>query len=158
MDPPPEKGAGREHDRTRGDEPACLGPHPHDAPSVDVERRHHPLEKMQRRVILQQGTDGAWVQSPVTLHPWRPDCRAPRAIEHAKLDTRPVGGGGHDPAEGVHLAYHGPLRHATDGGVATHLPDPFQVRRDQQRTDADPGRCGCRFHSGVAATDHDDVV
>ena len=88
----------------------------------------------------------------------RPDSRPLRAVQHAELDRRAIGGAAHDPAEGVDLAHDGALRDAADGGVTAHLPDGIESGRQQQGARAESGGHSGGFGAGVAAADDDDIV
>ena len=93
----------------------------------------------------------------VALRAWRPDGRAARSVEQAKLDADSVGDFTHDPAQGVYLAHQMPLGDAAHGGVAGHLRDEIDVEGIEGGPQAHAGGGQGSFTSGVASTYHDKV-
>src|SRR5690606_39477995 len=78
-------------------------------------------------------------------------------VEDTEMDAAAVGRPGHDPAHGIDLLDQMALANPTDGGVAAHLADSFDVMGQQQRAAAHTGRCQRRFGPGMAAADDDDI-
>jgi hypothetical protein len=74
------------------------------------------------------------------------------------LDTRPICGAGHESAKSIDLAHDCAFGHATDCRVAAQLPDPGEVRCDQQRSSAEAGGRGRRFAAGVSTADYDHIM
>jgi hypothetical protein len=79
------------------------------------------------------------------------------AVEDAELDAGLVGGRGHRAPQRVDFLDQVALADATDRRVAAHLPQCFDVVRQQQRAAAQSRRGQRRFGAGVATADHDDV-
>ena len=128
------------------------------ASALDDERRRGPLGKRQSALPLQQRAHRAAIQPTVALRPRGSNRRPLRPVEHPELNARQVGRPPHDAAERIDFAHDGPLGDPADGGIARHLPDGFEILREEER--ARPGAAGeCRrLRARVSGTDHDDVV
>jgi hypothetical protein len=74
------------------------------------------------------------------------------------MDRRAIGRARHQPVEDVELADEMALAHASNRRIARHLSGILRTKGDQPHARPAPGR-GCRsFTSGVAGTDHQNVV
>ncbi len=96
-------------------------------------------------------------QHPVRLDARSPD-RAPlRAIEHAIMDCRSIGGAAHQPIERIDLADQMALADSADRRVAAHRPNCLEVESHQGRARAHPGSNGRSLDPGVPAANNDDI-
>jgi hypothetical protein len=110
---------------------------------------------MQTRCCLEDTTHLGPVETPVGLRPGRLNCRAARAIEESKLDTRSIYYSAHDAAKSIDLPYDVSFCDAPDRRIAGHLPDQIEIDRDERRlgTKTRGGR-GC-LAPGMPRPDHD---
>ena len=115
------------------------------------------LKQPQVRLVLQAPTNRCPVQHAVGLRTRGPHGRALRDVENAELNPRFVGGQGHRAAQRVDFLDQMTLADPADRRVATHLPQRFDVVRQQQRRHAHARTRQCRLGAGVAAADHDDL-
>src|SRR5690606_21121957 len=153
-----EEGASGEHHCTGRETNTALGHHTaHDITFHD-EIVNSLLEDAQAALVLEDMTDRRLVEHPVCLGTRGAHSGALAGIEHAELDPGAVSGTGHGTAEGINFHHQMGFADAANGGVAGHLAEGFHVVAEQQGTGA--GTCGSQggFSSGVATTDHDDVV
>src|SRR2546430_1637095 len=127
-----QEGPRRDHDRARREHSAVGCRDARRLRSLDYEAAHRALCQLEVREALKQRTNRAPVQRAIALGARRPHRWSLRAVEHAKLDRRAVGGAAHDTAERVELAHYGALRDAADGGIAAQLADGVEVRREEE--------------------------
>src|SRR5881398_3565258 len=125
---------------------------------LDYEAAHRALCQLEVREALKQRTNRAPVQRAIALGARRPHRWSLRAVEHAKLDRRAVGGAAHDTAERVDLAHHGALRDPADGGIAAQLADGVEVRREEECPCSQSSGHDCRFRPGMARSHNYNVV
>ena len=152
-----EEGARREHHRAGSEGDADLRHGTHHAIAFDHEIVHRLLEQAQAGLVLQASTDGGLVEHPVGLRARRPHGRSLAGIQDAELDAGLVRRQGHGTPERIDLAHQVALADATDGGIAAHLPQGFDVVGEQQGLGTHAGGRQCRLGAGMAATDDDDV-
>jgi hypothetical protein len=74
------------------------------------------------------------------------------------MDCCSVSGPRHQSIEDVELANKVPLSDAADRGVARHLAYVLCSKGEQANTRTAPGRGSRGFASGMAGTDHQNVV
>ena len=87
-----------------------------------------------------------------------PHRRAFRSVEHAELNRCAVGHNTSVSTERVNLAYYLSLGNATNGRIATHLPDLVHIHCDKTGLRSHIS-CGSRcLASRVACTNHNDIV
>ena len=157
MDLAVQKCAGGQHHGARSEANTNLRHGAHHAVTLDHQVVHGLLKKPQVGLVFQALADGRFVQHPVGLRPGGAHGGPFGAVEDAKLDARLVGGQGHGAAHGVDFLDQVALADAANRGVATHLPQGFDVVRQQQgfATHACRGQGG--LGPGVAAADHNHV-
>ncbi len=73
------------------------------------------------------------------------------------MDAGPVGCAGHDAAERIDLPREVALADAADRGIAAHLPDGFEILREQKRACSETRRGRRGLGAGVSAADDDHV-
>ncbi len=138
MDQPRQERARREHHGIRMEGQADLGHDPDHRVAREQQVVHGLLEEREIRLAFQAGADCLLVEDPVGLGAGRPD-RGPLArIEDPELDARLVRCDGHRTAQRIHFLDQVALADATDGRVAGHLAQRFDVVREQQRGAAHP--------------------
>src|SRR5688572_16530571 len=130
MNLPAQESPGRNDHRARGEPPAIRGLDTGDASAALVEEQicDHALAQLEGRELLEQKTNGAAIQGAIGLSAGSPDGGALRAIEHAELDSRAISGAAHNATKGIDLSNNRPLRNPANRGIATHLPDSFEIR------------------------------
>src|ERR1051325_9037125 len=111
----PEKRPRRDDNGPRRIAPAVRQLDAVDPSTIHQQPRHRPLRQVEVREPLEQQPYRALVEGAIALSPRRPHRRAFGAVEHPKLDRRPIGGPAHDPAERINLADHGALSDPADG-------------------------------------------
>jgi hypothetical protein len=148
----------RDHDGSRRKPSSVQGFDASYRSVLDRQARHGPLHQLEVRPPLEQGAHRAAVQAAIALRPRRPHRGPLGSVEHPELDARQVGRSAHDATERIHFAYDRPLRDSADRGIARHLPDGFEILREQQRPRAGTRRERGGFGAGVAAADHDYVI
>ena len=153
-----EESAGGQHHRLRAEADAGLRDHALDGFAFDHKIVGSLLEDIQIRLILQHGTNCRLVQSTIRLRPRGTHGRALATIEHTKLDTGTVSGQRHGAAKRINFFHQMRLADAADSRVAAHLPQRFDVMREQQCLTAHARRRQCRFRASVAATDNNHIV
>ena len=116
------------------------------------------LPHEQVRGPFQLPPEGGGVGAAVALAPRAPDGRPLAGVEHPEVHGRGVRHAAHEPAQRVNLAHELPLSHAADGGVARHLPDGVQARRQQQGAGAEAGGGVGGLRPRVPPADDDHVV
>ena len=107
---------------------------------------------------LEELSDSPSIETAVTLSPRRPHGRTLGAVHHPELDRRPIRRPAHHATEGINLPDHRPLRHPTDGRIARHLANGFEIGSDDECPGAQSGRGRGRFRARVPAADDDDIV
>ena len=120
--------------------------------------RHFGLLDVQIGLRLQHLAHLQAVLLLVALRARRPDGRAARGVEQAKLDADRVGDFAHDAAEGVDFADEVSLGDAADGGIAGHLRDEIDVEREERGLQAHARRGHRGFAAGMTGADHNNVV
>jgi hypothetical protein len=108
-------------------------------------------------VGFEEAADRAPVHPSVTLRTRRPDSRPLPSIQHPELDRRQVRCSAHYPAKRINFTRDGAFCHATDGGVARHLPYSFERAGDEPDPRSGPGGSDGSFSPRVAATDHQNI-
>ena len=157
MDAPGEKGAHGEHHGAAPEHQAPLAADPGDGSAFQDQVVHALLEQPQIGLALEGGAHRPAVQPPVGLGPGGPHRRALAGVQYPELDTGPVDGLGHEPAEGVDFPHQMALADAADGGVAAHLAQGVQILGQQQGGRAHAGAGERRLGAGMAATHHDHI-
>ena len=84
----------------------------------EKETRHRALHSLESRVLLEERSDRAPVQSAIALRTRRPDSGAFAAVQHSELDHGEIGGPPHDSSQRIDFANDGPLCDASNGRVA----------------------------------------
>ena len=115
------------------------------------------LTQREVRLIFHPALHRKLVQLLVALRPRRVHRRPLRRIQHLEHDATGVGAFPHDATERIDLTHDLPLRHATDGRIATHLPDGIGIHREQARFQPEPRRRHGRLGPRMARTNHNDI-
>ena len=115
------------------------------------------LENRKVRLRFQPSTDRRLIERAIGLATRRAHRRTFRRIQRAPLDARAIGGPAHDAAERIDFLDQMPLADAADGRIAAHLPERFDVVRQQQRARTEPRRRERSLGAGMAATDDDHI-
>ena len=157
MDLPAEEGAGSQHHVVGKKTQPHLGHH-----TADLILLHHQviaglLEYPQVRLILQHVADRRLVQHPVGLRPCGPHRRTLAAVEHAELDAGTIRCPGHGAAQCIDLLHQMAFADTTDGRVAAHLAQRFDVMAEQQGFDSHARSRQRGFGTRMAATYHNHV-
>ena len=147
----------RQHHRPALEHDAELGSHPGDAVAVEQQVVNRLLKQREVRLVFQPSSDGGLVQHTVGLRAGGAHRRPLGRIERAELDARLVGGDRHRPAQRIHLLHQMALADATDGRIARHRTEGFDVVRQQQRPRARAGTGERGFGAGMAATDDNHI-
>src|SRR6185312_9529109 len=135
----------------------CLHAGDPSAALVEEQICDHALTELEGRELLEQKPNGTAIQSAIGLSARSPDGGALRAIQHAELDGGTIGGAAHQTAQGVDFADNSTLCNAADGGIAGHLPDRVEHRREEESAHTQPRSHCCRLGSGVAAADDNHI-
>jgi hypothetical protein len=100
VDAAPPEGAGREDDRARAKPPSLDRLEADDAALVvgDEQPRDGTLDRVERRVPIEERAHGAPIEPAVALCTRRPHGGALAAVQHPELDRRHVGRAAHDAA------------------------------------------------------------
>ena len=151
------EGARRQHDGRRVETQAGVRHDAAHAIVLDDDVVDGLLEQAQVRLRFDHAPDRRLVQHTVGLGARRAHGRPFRRVQGAPLDAGTIGRQRHRAAERIDLLDQMSLADAADGRIAAHLPDGFDVVREQQRTCAGARRRERGFGAGVAATDHDHV-
>ena len=132
--------------------------HPRSGPvAVDGEIVDRLLEQREVRLVLEAMADRRLVEHAVGLRARCAHRRTLAGVERPELDARLVGRERHRPAQRVDFPYQMTLADAADRRIAGHLPQRFDVVRQQQRSATHPRAGERRLGAGMAATDDDDV-
>src|ERR1700684_1215699 len=83
--------------------------------------------------MLDERPDRAPVELPVRLRTRRAHGGPIAGFERSELDAGLVGRACHGTTERIDLAHEVAFADATDGGIAAHGPERFDVLREQQR-------------------------
>ena len=149
-----EEGPGGKHDVVSMKTHAHLGHGTTDPVILDDQVIAGLLENPQIGLVLEDFTDRRLVQNAVGLGPCRPDCGALAAVEHSELDACAVRGSGHRTAEGVDFLDQMTLADTTDGRVAAHLTQCFDIVGEQQCFHTHAGSRQRSLRTGMTATYH----
>ena len=122
-----QKCASGEHHGAAAKAHAHLGDGTDHPVALDHQVVHRLLKKPQIRLVLQHAADGGFVQDAIGLCTRGAHGRALAAVEDAELDATFVGGQGHGATQSVDLFDQMAFSDAADRGVATHLPQGFNV-------------------------------
>ena len=129
-----------------------------DARAFEDEVGNGGLEDVQVRLVFDDVAHCRFVEDAVGLGTGGTHGGAFAAVEDAPLDAGAVGSARHDAAEGVDFFDEVAFADASNGGVAAHLADGFDVVGEQQGARAHAGRGAGGFDAGMAAADDEDVV
>src|SRR6185436_11082879 len=154
-----QESTGGDDDGARRETAAVARFHPSDPRAALVEEQicDHALTELEGRELLEQKPNGTAIQSAIGLSARSPDGGALRAIQHAELDGGAIGGAAHQTAQGVDFADDSTLCNAADGGIAGHLADRVEHRRQQESLGAETRGHRGRLSPSVATPDNDDV-
>jgi hypothetical protein len=115
------------------------------------------LEQGQAGLVLQHTAYGLAIELSVRLRPGRPDGGALARIQRAKLYPGLIDRPRHRAAHCIDFPRQVSLADPADGRIATHLPKRSDVLRNKKRARTGPRGSECRFRSGVAAANHNDI-
>ena len=134
-----------------------LGDHAAQLPAFQDEILDRLREQAQARRRFERAAGGGTVQRAIDLGPGRAHGGSLARVERAEMDATGIGAGSHEAAERVDLSHEVAFADAAYSGIAGHLPEGFDVLREQQgaRAHARGGERG--FGAGVSAADDDDV-
>jgi hypothetical protein len=115
------------------------------------------LEYPKAGLIFQAAPNGGAIECAVGLcssglYGW-----ALRSVEYPELYPGLVRGLRHGPTQGIDLLDQMALAYASDGGIAGHLTQSFDVLGQEQGRCAHSGCGEAGFGAGVAAADHEDI-
>jgi hypothetical protein len=152
VNPAAQKGARRDYNAFCAKAPPFEGL---DAPDATLVRREKEtsngaLHRLQRCLLLEEGSDRTAVQSAIALCARSPDGRPFAAIQHPELDHREIGSSPHDSTECIDFTDDGALCNASNGWIARHLTDRLESARNQSDSSTKPRRCHSRFGTRVA--------
>lgn len=152
---PPEKRSCRQDHRSSGKPDAQLGYDTGDTLPLEREIVHSLLEQPKVGLIFETTPDCLAIEHSVRLGTRCPYRRPLARIEYAKLNTGFIGGGSHCPAKRIDLFYQVPFADTSNGGVTGHLPQRFDIVRQQERFFAHAcSREGCLGTGMPAANDY----
>jgi len=153
VNPAAQKSACRDYNALRAKAPPFEGLDAQNATLVrrEEETSNSALHRLQRCLLLEEGSDRTAVQSAITLCAWSPDSRSFAAVKHPELDHREIGGSPHDSAEGIDFPDDGTFCNASNSRVARHLTDRLESARNQSDSSTKPRRCYRRLGARVAS-------
>jgi hypothetical protein len=157
MDLAIQESPGREYHGARTETDAHLRDSAHHTVAFHHQIVHGLLEQPQVWLVFQDTADGGFVQNAVGLGAGGTHGGAFGTVEDAELDAALIRGQRHGTAQSVHLFDQVALANTANAGVATHLPQSFDVVAEQKRFAAHAGGRQGGFCSGMAATDHDHI-
>src|SRR5690606_20449061 len=134
VDPAAEKGAGGQHNAGCEETLTHLRDDTFDALAANDQIVDRLLEYAESGLVFEHASNRGLVQQTVGLGTRGAHSRTLAGIEHTELDAGLVGGPRHGAAERVDFLDEMRLADATDGRVAGHLPQGFDVVADQQGT------------------------
>ena len=111
---------------------ADLRPHPGHAVTLHHEIGNRLLKDAQIGLIFQGRTDDRAIQGPIRLGAGSAHRRTLAGVESSKMDAGQVGGSRHQAAQRVDFLDQMSLANAANRRVATHLPQRFDILRQQQ--------------------------
>jgi hypothetical protein len=76
------------------------------------------LDSLESRMLLEERSDRAAVQSTVALRAWRPDSGALAPVQHPELNHGEIGGPPHDSSQRIDFANDSALCDASNGRIA----------------------------------------
>ena len=153
-----EKGAHGQHDRA-GTKLAAIGKHcARDLLVLDQQVIHGARDDGQVRLRVQQRLNGLAVQLPIGLRSRRADGSALAGIQGTKLDPGPINGDRHRAAKRIDFLGQVTLANAADRRVTAHLPQRFDLVRQQQGPRTAARGSQASFRTSVTAADHYDVI
>ena len=157
MDAAAKEGAGGQHHGAGVETQTHIGDGADAALAVHNQVVHRLLEDGQIRLVFQHAADRGLVENAVGLRTGGTHRRAFAGVEYAELDASTVGGAGHGAAQCIDLFDQMALADATNGRVATHLAEGFDVMGQQQgrRTHTRSRQRG--FGTGVTTTNDNDI-
>ena len=94
------------------------------------------------------------IQHAIGLSPGRTDGGTLARIEDTKLNPGVIGSGRHDAAESIYFLDQMPFSYPSNGRIAGHLAERFDVMGKQQRTAPRPSGSQGRFRTGVSTAHH----
>ena len=158
MDQPVEKSPRRHDHRPARDHRPIQGPDTAGPAGPDNDLRDDSLIQAQSRHPFQATLHGQPV--PALSHWARGAWTAPPRLRLSRRNWIPVSSARSpiNAAEGIDFPDEMPLRQASDGRIAGHLGDRFQVDGDQAGPQPHRARRGGRFAPRVTGADNDDVI
>src|SRR5690349_7191182 len=152
-----EEGARGQHNGTRPELDAQLGPRAHDPVALNQQIVDGRLKQHEIRLALKSPADRLAVKHAVGLRARGTHRRPLGGVQGAELDACLVGGEGHRAAERVYFLHEVALADAADRRVAGHLPERLDAVRKQQGPPAHARGSEGGLGAGMAAADDDDV-
>src|SRR5208283_2482158 len=158
MDEALQKRAGCENDGAAFEDLANLRLDAAHRPVLDDQALDACLTHLQIGGSLEHALAARAIGGLVCLRATRTDGGSLARVEEAELDSSLVGRQAHLAAERVDLADQVSLADTADRGIAGHLADMIEVKREHQGARTHPGRGQRGFDTGMAGADDDDVV
>ena len=152
-----QKGADSQHNRTGAKIQPHLRAHADDALAFNDQIIHALLKQAEARLVFDHAANRRLVQNAIGLGTSGTHRRPLAAVENAELDATPVRRQRHGATEGVDLLYQMPLADTSNGRVATHLADGFDVVGQQQCVRTHARRRKRSLGAGMAATDYNHI-
>lgn len=115
------------------------------------------LEEEKVRLGFEPAANRLTVKDSVGLRTGSLHRRALACIESPKLDTRLIGGFGHQAPEGINLSHKVALADSADRRVARHLSERLELMREKERPAPHPGTGRRSLGPGVTAA-HDNHI
>src|SRR2546423_5629859 len=125
---------------------------------IEAQICDHALRQLEKRKLFEEIADRASIERAVALGARSPNSGTLRAIQHPELDPGAIGIAAHQTAHRIDFAHDGTLRNAADRGIAGHLTNRVQHRREEKRSGTQPRCHRCCFSTGVTTTDDDYVI
>ncbi len=153
-----EEGAGGDDDVAGIDLPAQHGFHRHRPAVFNHQAGCHILANIEMLLALARQSHAGRILNAICLRARRPHRRPLAFVQHAELNAGIIDRQAHLSAHGIQLAHELALGHATNGGIARHLPNGRNIHGHEQRAAAHACGGQCGFNAGMAGTDDDDVI
>ena len=155
---PIEERAGSEHHSTGSKRYSQSGGHSPHPTLLDDKAHHGILPNVELWLLVEDSAPVLHEAHAVGLGSWAPHRRPLAAVEHAELDGRAVGDDAHHATKRIYLPHNLSLSDTTDGRIAAHLRNLVHVMSDEQSVCSHARSSTSRFTTGMAGTNHNDVV
>ena len=152
-----QKGTDGEHHTASGEAQANLGDHSGDTVFLDDEIGHSLLKQRQVWLILQCLSDRLLIEGTIGLGPRRSDRWPLARIQHPKMNAGLIRRPGHHTAQGIDFLDQMSLANSANSGIAAHLPERFNILRQQQGSAPQARGCQRSLRPGMTAPHDNDV-